>query len=92
MLDVRRDGPVCVLTFQREEKLNAISTDVERALLDALAGPDVGGSRCVVFAGGVKAFSAGADLLELGERLRAQAMELTRRGRPVDGGIEDLFT
>lgn len=36
--------------------------------------------------------TAGADLLELGERLRAQAMELTRRGRPVDGGIEDLFT
>jgi enoyl-CoA hydratase/carnithine racemase len=64
LLDVRRDGPVCVLTFQREEKLNAISSAVERAMLDALAGPHVRESRCVVFAGGERAFSAGADLKE----------------------------
>jgi enoyl-CoA hydratase/carnithine racemase len=64
LLDVRRDGPVCVLTFQREEKLNAISSEVERAMLDALAGPDARQSRCVVFAGGERAFSAGADLKE----------------------------
>ena len=62
--EVRRDGDVCIVTFQREEKLNAISTAVERALLDALAGPDVRTSRCVVFAGGERAFSAGADLVE----------------------------
>lgn len=53
-----------MITFQREEKLNAISTAVERALLDALASPDVRESRCVVFAGGERAFSAGADLVE----------------------------
>ncbi|MGH3011377.1 MAG: enoyl-CoA hydratase/isomerase family protein [Gaiellaceae bacterium] len=64
MLDVRREGSVCVLAFRREEKLNAISTEVERAMLDALAGAEVGGSRCIVFAGGERAFSAGADLLE----------------------------
>jgi enoyl-CoA hydratase/carnithine racemase len=64
LLDVRRDGPVCVLTFQREEKLNAISTAVERAMLDALAGPDVREARCILFAGGERAFSAGADLKE----------------------------
>ena len=62
--EVRTDGDVCIITFQREEKLNAISTGVERALLDALAGPDVRTSRCVVFAGGKRAFSAGADLVE----------------------------
>ena len=62
--EVRTDGDVCIITFQREEKLNAISTGVERALLDALAGPDVCTSRCVVFAGGERAFSAGADLVE----------------------------
>jgi len=64
LLDVRREGEVCVLTFQRPEKLNAISTDVERAMLEALAGPEVRESRCVVFAGSERAFSAGADLLE----------------------------
>jgi enoyl-CoA hydratase/carnithine racemase len=62
--DIRREGAVAVITFQRPEKLNAISTAVERALLDALAGPEVGEARCVVFAGGEKAFSAGADLVE----------------------------
>jgi enoyl-CoA hydratase/carnithine racemase len=62
--EVRREGTVCVLTFQRPEKLNAISTVVERALLDALASPEVTESRAVVFAGGERAFSAGADLVE----------------------------
>jgi enoyl-CoA hydratase/carnithine racemase len=64
LLDVRREGAVCVLTFRREEKLNAISTAVERELLAAFEGDDVSGSRCVVFAGGERAFSAGADLKE----------------------------
>jgi enoyl-CoA hydratase/carnithine racemase len=53
-----------VITFQREEKLNAISTGVERALLEALDGPEVRESRCVVFTGSERAFSAGADLKE----------------------------
>lgn len=64
MLDVRREGPVCVLAFRREEKLNAISTAVERSMLDALAGPEVREARCVVFTGSERAFSAGADLKE----------------------------
>lgn len=62
--EIRREGDVCVVKFQREQKLNAISSDVERALLDALAGADVHDSRCVVFAGSERAFSAGADLKE----------------------------
>ena len=53
-----------MLSFQRPEKLNAISTAVERAMLDALAGPEVREARCVVFAGDERAFSAGADLKE----------------------------
>jgi hypothetical protein len=35
---------------------------------------------------------AGAPMHELAERLEAQAAELARRGRPVDGGIDDLFS
>jgi enoyl-CoA hydratase/carnithine racemase len=64
LLDVRREGSICVLAFTREEKLNAISTEVERAMLDALAGSEVRESRAVVFVGHERAFSAGADLLE----------------------------
>ena len=62
--EIQRVGAVAVVTFQRPEKLNAISTAVERALLEALAGPEVGEARCVVFAGDERAFSAGADLVE----------------------------
>jgi enoyl-CoA hydratase/carnithine racemase len=65
LLDIRREGSICVLGFRREEKLNAISTGVERAMLDALAGPEVQKSHCVVFTGDERAFSAGADLKEV---------------------------
>jgi hypothetical protein len=34
---------------------------------------------------------AGADMVEVRERLRQQATELAKRGRPVDGEISDLF-
>jgi hypothetical protein len=34
---------------------------------------------------------AGTGMLELAERLGAQARELERRGRPVDGTVADLF-
>jgi enoyl-CoA hydratase/carnithine racemase len=63
LLDVRREGDVTVLTLQREEKLNAISAQLEGELLAALS-EEVGTSRCVVFAGAGKAFSAGADINE----------------------------
>jgi enoyl-CoA hydratase/carnithine racemase len=67
-LDVRREGRICVLTLRREEKLNAISTAVERELLEALAGEDVRSSACLVLAGSGRAFSAGADVSEFGGR------------------------
>jgi enoyl-CoA hydratase/carnithine racemase len=67
LLDIRRGGDVCVITFRREEKLNAISSAMERELLDALSGDGVRGSRCVVLTGAGKAFSAGADISEFAE-------------------------
>jgi enoyl-CoA hydratase/carnithine racemase len=65
LVTARREGPVCVLTIDRPEKLNALSTAVERALLEALGSDEVRGSRCVVLAGAGRAFSAGADLTEV---------------------------
>jgi enoyl-CoA hydratase/carnithine racemase len=61
---VRQESDVTVVTLEREEKLNALSTGLEAELLAALAGDEVRGSRCVVFAGAGKAFSAGADINE----------------------------
>jgi enoyl-CoA hydratase/carnithine racemase len=64
LVGIRRDEHVTVLTLQREEKLNAISSEMEAELLTAIEGDDVRESRCVVFAGAGKAFSAGADINE----------------------------
>jgi enoyl-CoA hydratase/carnithine racemase len=65
LVDVRADGPVCVLTLRREVKLNALSTAVEGALGAALERPEARDARAVVITGGDRVFSAGADVSEL---------------------------
>jgi enoyl-CoA hydratase/carnithine racemase len=65
LVTARRKGPLCVLTIDRPDKLNALSTAVERELLESLGSDEVRGSRCVVLAGAGRAFSAGADLTEV---------------------------
>jgi enoyl-CoA hydratase/carnithine racemase len=67
VLGVERRGDVCVLTLRRPEKLNALSTALERALDESLASDAVATSRAVVLAGEGRAFSAGADVSELRE-------------------------
>jgi enoyl-CoA hydratase/carnithine racemase len=67
-VEIRRDGAVCVLQLRREEKLNALSSALERALQDALASDAVRSSACVVLTGSGRAFSAGADISEFAER------------------------
>jgi enoyl-CoA hydratase/carnithine racemase len=64
LIDTNHEGGVAVLTLQREEKLNALSTALEAELLDILRDEAVRESRCIVFIGAGKAFSAGADLNE----------------------------
>jgi enoyl-CoA hydratase/carnithine racemase len=54
----------CVIRLARPAKLNAISEQLERELCDALQSPEVRGAPCVIFTGGEKVFSAGADLGE----------------------------
>jgi len=68
LVDVRADGPVCVITLRREEKLNALSTALESAIGDALETAQVRDAGSVVLTGAGRAFSAGADLNELGDR------------------------
>jgi enoyl-CoA hydratase/carnithine racemase len=80
---VRREGSVAVLTLQRPEKLNAISTAMERALQAALGSEDVLSARAVVFAGAGRAFSAGADISEFGDRDPAAIMGYYRASGDV---------
>jgi enoyl-CoA hydratase/carnithine racemase len=55
----------CVITLTREHKLNAISGDMERALCAVLDSDPVRDAACVVFTGGPRVFSAGADVTEM---------------------------
>jgi enoyl-CoA hydratase/carnithine racemase len=68
LVNVRREGDVCVITLRRPEKLNAISTEVERGLGSALDDDSVRTSRALVLAGEGRAFSAGADITEFHDR------------------------
>jgi len=63
-VSVRREGAVAVVELRRERKLNALSTAMEERLDAAVASAEVRESRCVVFTGGPRAFSAGADVTE----------------------------
>jgi enoyl-CoA hydratase/carnithine racemase len=65
LIELRREGSACIVQFRREEKLNAISGEVERGLRDALESPEVRDAASVVFTGGDRVFSAGADLNEM---------------------------
>ena len=65
LVEVERRGPAAVITLRREEKLNALSSALEGAIGAALERPDIRDARCVVFTGGPRAFSAGADVGEL---------------------------
>jgi enoyl-CoA hydratase/carnithine racemase len=68
LVGLRTVGRACVVTLQREEKLNALSTALERELKAALEESAVATSACVVLTGAGRAFSAGADVTEFRDR------------------------
>lgn len=83
LIEITRDGAVCVLTLRREEKLNALSTALERELRDSLERDEVRTSGCVVLTGSGRAFSAGADVTELGGRTPADVIAYYRESGDV---------
>jgi enoyl-CoA hydratase/carnithine racemase len=64
VVEIAREGEVAVLRLNRPEKLNAISSEMERRLHEALASDLVRTSGAVIVAGEGRAFSAGADISE----------------------------
>lgn len=87
VVEVAREGEVAVLRLNRPEKLNAISSEVERALHEALASADVRASSAVVVAGNGRAFSAGADISEFEGR---SPEDVLRYYRETGGVYEEL--
>jgi enoyl-CoA hydratase len=69
LLLVERDGPVVVLTLNRVKQLNALSVqlrvDIVRTIREMSASNDV---RAIVLTGNGRAFSAGVDLKEAGQK------------------------
>ena len=64
---IEEHGPVTLIRLNRPEKLNALSTALERELEGALDDARVRTAGAVVIAGNERAFSAGADMSEMGE-------------------------
>jgi enoyl-CoA hydratase/carnithine racemase len=89
VVEVAREGEVAVLRLNRPEKLNAISTEVERALHEALASEDVRSSGAVVVTGAGRAFSAGADISEFEGR---SSEDVLRYYQETGGVYEELAT
>ena len=64
-VEAAAQGPVAVITLQREDKRNALSAHMRRELAGVLAGDVVRASRAIVVTGGRQVFSAGVDADEL---------------------------
>ena len=63
---VERDGDVAVVTLDRPDQRNALSTELLEALVAALSGLDRDPSvRAAVLTGGTRVFASGADVREL---------------------------
>jgi enoyl-CoA hydratase/carnithine racemase len=65
LVEVRLSGLAAIVELRRGEKLNALSSALEAAIGDALDREDVRTAACMIFTGGPRAFSAGADVGEL---------------------------
>lgn len=87
LVSTERDGDVCVLRLTRPEKLNAISSAMERALAKAIRSDEVCGSGCVVVTGEGRAFSAGADISEFEDR---SPEDVLRYYRETGGVYEEI--
>ncbi|MGH2856835.1 MAG: enoyl-CoA hydratase/isomerase family protein, partial [Solirubrobacteraceae bacterium] len=90
LLRVSREGAACVLTLDRADKLNALSDELLAQLCDALASDAVSDARCVVFTGGERVFSAGADLSEPGSYAPGDLMASYRATGDFAERVADL--
>jgi enoyl-CoA hydratase len=69
-----RDGAIAVVTMNRPERLNALNDELISGVVEALEAADREQDvRCIVLAGGEKAFAAGADI---GQMASATAVEM----------------
>ena len=66
-VETSREGAVLTITLNRPDVLNALNTDMHRALAAALRDARDGGVRAVVITGAGRGFCVGQDLTEFRE-------------------------
>jgi enoyl-CoA hydratase len=83
MLDpllIESRGPVVLVTLNRPEKLNAMSTELISGLMSTLDRTELDGSaRAIVITGAGRAFSAGADISEFQPHMKEGPSEAVAR-------------
>jgi len=87
---VDRDGPACVITLNRPQRRNAISTEMMDEIVDVMREVDSDGAvRGVIITGGQEYFAAGADLNEALEiKTAEQGVDYFRRWHRVCDALE----
>jgi enoyl-CoA hydratase len=85
LVTVEHDGPVAVVTMNRPEAMNALSSELRADLAAAMVEVDADDTiRAVVLTGaGTRAFTAGLDLKELGQQGLGAANAETPAANPV---------
>jgi enoyl-CoA hydratase/carnithine racemase len=87
-----QDGPARIVTLNRPDKRNAVSTQMMQEIIDELKAAEADESvRAVIITGGPTFFSAGADLNEaLQVKSAAQGIEYFGRWHKLNTAIEEL--
>jgi enoyl-CoA hydratase/carnithine racemase len=79
LITARREGSVAIVTLNRPEKLNALSTALEDELDAMVASEVIDESDVVVLHGAGRAFSAGADVTEMHDATPEAILSYYRR-------------
>jgi enoyl-CoA hydratase len=89
-IKITQDGPLAIITIDREAKLNALSSEVISELTQACAALEVSDDvRVVTITGaGAKAFVAGADISEMVDLTPTQAQAFAEMGGLLGQSIE----
>src|SRR5262245_62003993 len=84
------DGPLAIVTINREPQLNALSSEVIRELSQGVATIEISDEiRVVALTGaGAKSFVAGADIAEMVDMTPQQAQAFSEMGGVLGNAIE----
>jgi enoyl-CoA hydratase len=88
-IKIDQDGPLAIVTINREAQLNALSSTVMSELTQAAAALEISDEiRVVAVTGAGKAFVAGADIAEMQELTPPQAQAFSEMGAMLGTAIE----